>query len=123
IIGARAPGRLDVMGGIADYSGATVLELPLEAAAFCAVQRSEHSLLIARSANAESLGYTQDVTVPGDSSLDIHADKPQSSWAAYVLGCVSILRDEGLIRDNSGFRFYLDSDVPVGAGVSSSAAI
>ena len=27
---ARAPGRLDVMGGIADYSGASVLELPLD---------------------------------------------------------------------------------------------
>ena len=35
---ARAPGRLDLMGGIADYSGALVLELPLAAATFVAAQ-------------------------------------------------------------------------------------
>ena len=35
---ARAPGRLDVMGGIGDYSGSLVLELPIAEAAFAAVQ-------------------------------------------------------------------------------------
>src|ERR1043166_5516081 len=35
----RAPGRLDVMGGIADYSGATVLELPLDRATWALLQR------------------------------------------------------------------------------------
>ena len=36
---ARAPGRLDVMGGIADYSGSLVLQLPLARATHAAVQR------------------------------------------------------------------------------------
>src|SRR5262245_55586154 len=35
---ARAPGRLDVIGGIADYSGSLVLEMPIAEAAFVAVQ-------------------------------------------------------------------------------------
>src|SRR6266850_3967192 len=35
---ARAPGRLDIMGGIGDYSGSLVLELPIAEAAFAAVQ-------------------------------------------------------------------------------------
>lgn len=35
----RAPGRLDVMGGIADYSGSLVLQLPLAEACHVAVQR------------------------------------------------------------------------------------
>src|ERR1043166_7310528 len=35
---ARAPGRLDVMGGIADYSGATVLELPLDRATWAILE-------------------------------------------------------------------------------------
>ncbi len=39
VLAARAPGRLDVMGGIADYSGARVLQLPLSLATWCAVQR------------------------------------------------------------------------------------
>src|SRR5687767_5338695 len=39
IIVTRAPGRLDVMGGIADYSGSLVLELPTREATFVALQR------------------------------------------------------------------------------------
>ncbi|KAJ7966020.1 L-arabinokinase-like [Quillaja saponaria] len=44
---ARAPGRLDVMGGIADYSGSVVLQLPIREACHVAVQRvhpSKHRL-------------------------------------------------------------------------------
>src|SRR5687767_15791148 len=42
---ARAPGRLDVMGGIADYSGSLVLQRPIAEATFAAVQRSERPML------------------------------------------------------------------------------
>ncbi len=38
IAGARAPGRLDVMGGVADYSGSMVLEMPISQAASVAWQ-------------------------------------------------------------------------------------
>ncbi|KAK1269582.1 L-arabinokinase [Acorus gramineus] len=44
---ARAPGRLDVMGGIADYSGSLVLQMPIREACHVAVQRnppSKHKL-------------------------------------------------------------------------------
>ena len=37
---SRAPGRLDVMGGIADYSGSLVLQRPIREATFVAVERS-----------------------------------------------------------------------------------
>ncbi|KAJ0985195.1 hypothetical protein J5N97_003551 [Dioscorea zingiberensis] len=37
---ARAPGRLDVMGGIADYSGSLVLQMPIKEACHVAVQRN-----------------------------------------------------------------------------------
>jgi len=46
---ARAPGRLDLMGGIADYSGALVLELPLACATFAAVQLVGAPELVVRS--------------------------------------------------------------------------
>src|SRR3979490_1518334 len=39
LVVTRAPGRLDVMGGIADYSGSLVLELPIREATFAALQR------------------------------------------------------------------------------------
>src|SRR5919106_885058 len=41
IIIARAPGRLDVMGGIADYSGSLVLELPIAEATLVALQKDD----------------------------------------------------------------------------------
>src|SRR2546423_15146074 len=44
---ARAPGRLDVLGGIADYSGGLVLELPLRAATLVGAQRADDDLVVA----------------------------------------------------------------------------
>src|SRR2546421_12053807 len=41
----RAPGRLDVMGGIADYSGSLVLELPIQEATLVALQRDSERVL------------------------------------------------------------------------------
>ena len=43
IIVTRAPGRLDVMGGIADYSGSLVLQLPIHNATHVALQGSDNS--------------------------------------------------------------------------------
>ncbi|CAI0387221.1 unnamed protein product, partial [Linum tenue] len=40
---ARAPGRLDVMGGIADYSGSLVLQMPIKEACHAAVQKNHPS--------------------------------------------------------------------------------
>src|SRR5688572_10697031 len=41
----RAPGRLDVMGGIADYSGSLVLQMPIREAALVALQRDAAPVL------------------------------------------------------------------------------
>src|SRR5215210_7017866 len=41
----RAPGRLDVMGGIADYSGSLVLEMPIGEATIVALQRAPDRML------------------------------------------------------------------------------
>ncbi|KAI5659279.1 hypothetical protein M9H77_28072 [Catharanthus roseus] len=56
---ARAPGRLDVMGGIADYSGSLVLQMPIREACHAAVQRnhpSKHKLWKHAQARQESAG-------------------------------------------------------------------
>src|SRR4051794_6717081 len=45
---ARAPGRLDLMGGIADYCGSLVLETPLDLSAWVALQKMEGDALEAR---------------------------------------------------------------------------
>jgi len=51
----RAPGRLDVMGGIADYSGSLVLQLPIQQAALAAVQSNHlQSVEIVSLGNSEN---------------------------------------------------------------------
>jgi len=50
----RAPGRLDVTGGIADYSGSVVLETPIANAAVVAVQRRPDRLLRAWTVGPEA---------------------------------------------------------------------
>ncbi len=129
---ARAPGRLDVMGGIADYSGSLVAEMPIASAAVCAAQRDDASggAVTVRSANAPSEGLMVEVVLPAEvftnpvSLLRWLRDRDKSvRWAGYVAGCVSLLRAEGLVPRGVGARFFLRSEVPLGAGVSSSAAI
>src|SRR5450432_2015466 len=56
IAGARAPGRLDVMGGVAYYSGSIVMELPIAEAACVAWQWREDRELWIRSVGPESAG-------------------------------------------------------------------
>src|SRR5947207_7397095 len=45
LIVTRAPGRLDLMGGIADYSGSLVLQWPIHSAAHVAIQQQSHGKL------------------------------------------------------------------------------
>lgn len=132
---ARAPGRLDVMGGIADYSGSLVLQLPIRQAARVAVQpRADRRLRVltrgdmppGRRAVAD---YLLDDLAPGGRPIDyarardLFRRDPATSWAAYVAGAfVVLMREKGLIFDR-GASMLIDSSVPEGKGVSSSAAI
>src|ERR1700722_19752630 len=59
---ARAPGPLDVMGGIADYSGSLVLELPLEVATWAAVQVCAQPTITLASTAAGGLSADASIT-------------------------------------------------------------
>ncbi len=132
---ARAPGRLDVMGGIADYSGSLVLELPLAAATFVAVQPMSEPHVVLWSLTEENTGEDAavslplDVLVPVTQPLDYaeaHAlltSDPKSAWIAYVAGILVLLQKERGVVFEHGFRIFIASDVPIGKGVSSSAAL
>ena len=127
IVVARAPGRLDVMGGIADYSGSLVLERPLAVATFVAAQQTGDGCLTVRSLGVGP-DSDADVSVPLDALDDPNAAKliaqdPRRRWAAYVLGAVPVLRRERGIRVTGGLRLLVDSTVPLSKGVSSSAAL
>lgn len=126
---ARAPGRLDVMGGIADYSGSLVAEMPIADAAVCGAQPDPGGTVTVRSLSAgagiqSEIALDPELFINPVSLLRHLRESPESArWAGYVAGCVSILRAESLIPRGAGARLLLRSDVPLGAGVSSSAAI
>ena len=130
----RAPGRLDVMGGIADYSGATVLELPLDRATWAILEpRDEPRCEVAsrRGGRWDVFGIELEPLVAGDLKTPEalaawFATRGGDRWAAYVLGAAQLCFRRIEPRETpgpSGFRMLLDSTVPEGAGVASSAAL
>ncbi len=131
---ARAPGRLDLMGGIADYSGALVLQLPLALATRVAAQlTAEPVFVVCNPAHTAEGG--PEITLPlaeltpADAPLSYPAAhrlltaEPARSWLAYVAGVLVVLQREQGLRLPGGLRLLIDSDVPIGKGVSSSAAL
>lgn len=145
IVGARAPGRLDVIGGVADYSGSFVLEMPLSEAAYVAWQWRQDRVLRILSRGVEREGLEPLVEIPLEIMVDSEGairpveevraaltKDPRTRWASYIAGCFYImLQAYGKFSqgkaDNRlgtlGANILLESDVPLGAGVSSSAAI
>jgi galactokinase len=118
---ARAPGRLDVLGGIADYSGSLVLELPLEVAALAAAQLRDDGAVVAVSGDRR---MTLDIATLVDeplSALSARFTGP-TAWGAYVLGPIALLLREER-ESPGGLRVLVSSDVPQGKGLASSAAI
>jgi len=135
IVVARAPGRIDLMGGIADYCGSVVFESPLREAVVAAYQQRTDTLLRVRSALLESLGEPCEVTLPLEALREngrplsherartLLTSGARDRWAAYVLGAVPVLEAEGVVRLERGANMLIWSDVPVGVGVASSAAL
>lgn len=130
----RAPGRIDVMGGIADYSGSLVLEGTLAEAAKVALQRRHDRRLRIISLNLKNdlsahLTVSLDdffsrgklVPISGARALLTTADG--QIWPAYLLGAFYLLMKGKKVRFRNGADLFLRSNVPLGAGVSSSAAI
>ncbi len=132
---ARAPGRLDLMGGIADYSGSLVLEMPLAVATTAAVQRvSEPTITVCSTAATEleeepivslplASFYKQGKALSYREAHTLLAINPRQIWAAYVLGALVALQHEYGLRPEHGLRILVDCQVPIGKGVSSSAAL
>lgn len=133
VVVARAPGRLDVMGGIADYSGSLVLQMPLAEACHVAVQRhapapSQHLRIVSfRHGTAFELPLSE--LLPGGEPIGYEAARElfrrdaSQAWAAYVGGALVVLMREWGARFDGGLSILVSSDVPEGKGVSSSAAV
>jgi galactokinase len=125
---SRAPGRLDVMGGIADYSGSLVLQRPIAEATWAAAQFLDRPVLDIVSLGRPPCAIPLDMLAPGGALISYAAarrmfESSPHRWAAYIAGVVLVLARERRLPLTSGVRVVVASNVPEGKGVSSSAAV
>ena len=106
-----APGRVNLIGEHTDYNDGLALPLGIEQRALVAVRRRSDSTLRLASTQAGRVELELSQAAPGR----------VSGWAAYVAGTAWAALEDG--ARGSGLDLLLDSDVPMGAGLSSSAAV
>jgi galactokinase len=108
-----APGRVNVIGEHTDYNGGFVLPMALPHTTRAAVAPRTDGAVAFRSVQQAD----DDVLVP---VADLRPGRPEG-WAGYPAGVVHELRDA--VAAAGGLSVLVDSDVPAGAGLSSSAAL
>mgnify|MGYP001554356549 CR=1 FL=1 len=112
---ARAPGRIEFIGNHTDYNGGTVLGAAIDRGVWVALARRTDGL---RHFFSEHGGET--VALSADAAP--RRLEGAASWANYPLGVLAALPAFG-VRAPAGFDYAAASNLPVGAGLSSSAAI
>src|SRR3974377_260913 len=108
----RAPGRVNLIGEHTDYNDGFVMPAALGFYTYVAAgARSDRTL------SAYSLDFDETV----DFDLDAVMSGPTGHWSDYVLGVAAVLRSSGLAL--TGTNLVIKGEVPIGAGLSSSAAV
>ncbi|QSB23403.1 galactokinase [Curtobacterium sp. 24E2] len=112
-----APGRVNLIGEHTDYNDGYVLPFAIDRRTTASIALRPDRLL--RVSSAFDAGTVLEL------SLDDLDPSNMTGWSAYVLGIAWALREQAGadLSDKTGFDIFIDSDVPVGAGLSSSAAI
>lgn len=131
----RSPGRLDLMGGNDDYTGGLVFETTIAEATFFAAQPRADAHFVLHNPSVRSMGWKE--TIEFDlSDFAIEAEvvsleaarawinrDPLQSWFTYIVGSLYFLKMKYPNKVNYGLNMFLDSQIPLGKGVSSSAAL
>ena len=131
---ARAPARLDVMGGIADYNGSLVLPLPLARATWAMLQQQTAprcDLATWRDGRWQFFSTELRPLVSGElrepeALAAWFAVREADRWAAHVVGVLQLCLRQAVSSGSvaiPGFRLLIDSTVPEGKGVASSASL
>ena len=108
----RAPGRVNLIGEHTDYNDGFVLPAALEQCTWiAAAARPEPRLRVGSLRTGETREF----------ALDDPDPRPRGDWSDYVRGVAVMLERDGCRL--TGADMLIDSDVPVGAGLSSSAAL
>jgi galactokinase len=117
---ARAPGRVNLIGEHTDYNDGLVMPIALDRCTWiAAAPRADRTLV------AHSREYDETVTI----DLDAPNGGPTGRWSDYVRGIAAVLDGDlgrgarGRHNRLTGADLLIASDVPIGAGLSSSAAL
>jgi len=114
----RSPGRVNLLGEHVDYNDGWVLPAAIDRAAYLAVGRCDSALV---SLTAADLDESVTFRVTETAERKNVTGQPLPGWALYPAGVAHVLKEAGLKID--GLDAVLGSDVPRGAGLSSSAAV
>ncbi|REE98259.1 galactokinase [Thermomonospora umbrina] len=107
----RAPGRVNLIGEHTDHNDGLVLPFALAQGVSVAAARRDDGVLELRSLQAAADGRVVRVDALTPGAVD--------GWAAYPAGVAWVLREHGV----GGASLLIDSDLPQGAGLASSAAL
>jgi galactokinase len=110
---AAAPGRVNLIGEHTDYNGGFVLPTALPQQTRVALATRADDLVQAASINLDAAGTPLEYR--------LGAETPGRGWLDYLQGLTRTLRADG--HPIGGFAALVDSDVPLGSGLSSSAAL
>ena len=110
-----SPGRVNLIGEHTDYNDGLVLPFAIDSRARVAAALTDDGIVQVVSAQQDSVVHRHAVAElePGSAAAD--------GWPAYLLGAIWVLAQDG--HRAPGLQLALDSTVPSGAGLSSSAAI
>ena len=106
----QSPGRINIIGEHTDYNNGFVLPAAIDKKVMVAIRKREDDLIVLY---AEAFAEKKEVKIP--------EMKPQGDWADYMLGVVAQLIKKNYVI--GGFEILLKGDIPIGAGLSSSAAV
>lgn len=109
----EAPGRVNLIGEHTDYNGGYVLPAAIPQRTHVELRRRADDRVTAHSTNTGGPAKTEDYTLGGECR--------GRGWLDYVQGITHVLRDAG--HHVEGFDLVIRSDVPLGSGLSSSAAL
>lgn len=107
----RSPGRVNILGEHTDYNDGFVLPAAIDKYIYVAISKRTDSRICLYS-NEFGESFSCDVK---------EVEKTPMHWPNYILGVVDQLQKKGILL--TGFNLLIDGDIPIGAGMSSSAAV
>lgn len=111
----RAPGRVNLIGEHTDYNDGFCLPMAIEREVRIVLSpRADRQVRVVSAEQQGVVTFTLSAAIP-------KATVPGERWADYVKGCAQILIEEGIAL--VGCDLALTGDVPLGSGLSSSAAL